>query len=297
MLAHVSPAEILAHRILWSAVITLLLLLMLGRRRELQRAIADSSLLLKLATSAALISSNWLLYIAGVNSGHITEASMGYYLSPLASVACGVLIFHERLRTIRVVAVLCAAAGVSALVISHGEVPWFALGLMLTMTMYSVVRKATKVPSLVGLAIETLLVAPFALAFVAVRESAGAGALTHLDATTTVLLVASGAVTALPLLLFTEAMRRLPLSLIGFFQYISPTIQLILAVHLYGEPFTSVQQLTFLAIWAGLLLVSFDELREFRRRRRTARHVMDVGVGQDRNHTTKSIFKKKNLDS
>lgn len=257
---------ILAHRILWSLLFSALLL-SLGRRwRELGAALSGRATLAPLVASSLLIGGNWLAFIWSVNHAHVVETSLGYYLTPLVSVALGRLFLEERLLPLQRLAVAIAATGVVLLAWGASEVPWIALFLASSFALYGLVRKLAPVAPVPGLAVETLLLAPLALGHLIWLQRTGAGAFPTGDGREIVLLVLSGAITATPLLLFAEAARRLPLSMLGFLQYIGPSLTLGVALVVFGEPFTSRQAASFGLIWAALALFSLSSARSHRDR-------------------------------
>jgi chloramphenicol-sensitive protein RarD len=253
----IPPLEVLAHRIAWSALF--LVLLVTARRRwpEVLVQLRARGNLARLSLSAILISGNWLIYIWAVQAEHVVDASLGYFVNPLVSVLLGVAFLREPLSRRQVLAVTLAAAGVLALVVRVGHVPWVALSLALSFGLYGLVRKRTAVDATAGLLGEVAVLAPLALAYLAAvaargESHLGAGALQ------TALLVAIGAVTAVPLIWFAVGIRRLRLATIGLLQYVNPTMQLAIAVLVFGEPFTGAYRLAFACIWAGLAIYTSD---------------------------------------
>lgn len=280
---HYVPAlDVLGHRVIWSA---LLLAALLGLRRrlgEMFELLRDFARLRWLLVSALLISANWGVYIYSVQSGRILEASLGYYINPLVSVFLGMLFLKETLRPWQWVAIALAAAGTLNMVFSLGVVPWLSLFLAFSFGFYGLVRKAAPVPPLLGLFVETLLVAPVALAYLGWLNARGQGAFGSVDLYTDLMLASASLVTALPLLWFTNAAKRLRLSTVGMFQYIAPTVQFFLAVFAYGEIFTTAHAVTFGLIWFALSLYTFDVVRVQRRSwawRRTERTVSEPESG------------------
>ncbi len=266
-LAPVPPFEILLHRVVGTALFAALLLTVSRRWREVAAVVRQRGQLLALLGSAALIASNWGVFIWAVQSGQITATSLGYYLTPLASVALGLLLLRERLSRLQGLAVAIAAVGVAAFAFSLGRLPWISLYLALSFATYGWIRKTVAAASLAGLAVETALLAPIALAGIALLEARGVGALGRdepLGAMRMALLLGAGIVTALPLVWFASAARRLRLVTLGLFQYLAPSLSLALAVFSYGEPFTRAYALTFACIWAALALYSFESVRTFR---------------------------------
>lgn len=258
---YVPALDVLGHRVIWSAVFLAVLLFLRRRFGEMLEVLRDFSRLRWLIVSALLISANWGAYIFAVQSSRILEASLGYYINPLVSVFLGMLFLKETLRPWQWVAIALAALGTLNLVISAGVVPWLSLFLAFSFGFYGLVRKAAPVPPLLGLFVETLLVAPIALIYLVWLNANGEGAFGSVDHYTDILLVSASLVTALPLLWFTNAAKRLRLSTMGLFQYIAPTIQFCLAVFLYGEIFTTAHAITFGLIWFALTLYTFDVLR------------------------------------
>jgi chloramphenicol-sensitive protein RarD len=257
----VSPLELVAHRVVWSLVFAGFWAALLGRMPEVQQVLRDGQRLRALCASGALIALNWSIFIWAVTANRIVEASIGYYLNPLVSVGLGVALLGERLRRAQLVAIAFAALGVAVLGVGAGAAPWIPLVLACTFALYGLVRKVTPVSSLVGLLIETALVSPFALALLVWLARGGDDHLVSGDARTRVLLLLSGAMTALPLLWFARAARRLPLSALGLFQYLAPTLSAALAVIVYGEPLGRERALALALIWLGVAVFSLDSLR------------------------------------
>ena len=259
LLNHVPALEVLAHRILGSAV--LLVVLILGRKQgALLLAVFRNRRHLRFYLhTTLLISTNWLLYIWAVQTGRILEASLGYYINPLVNVILGVLFLRERLNPRQWSAVAIAAIGVLVMVIGHGVFPWISLSLALSFGSYGLLRKKAGHAAMLGLCVETLLITPLALLFLIVLTVRGGSALAgNLDGQSAWLLLAAGPVTVVPLLLFLQATQYLRLSIVGLIQYLTPTLQFLLAVVVYHEPFTSIHLLTFGCIWLALTLYGID---------------------------------------
>ena len=256
-LREVPPVEILSHRVVWSLL--LLAALVTGSRAwgQVVSALSSPRRAAVFGATTALISGNWLLYIWAVNSGHLLEASLGYFVNPLVNVLLGVAFLGESLNGRQKAAVAIAAAGVLWLVASYGRFPWISLALALTFGLYGLARKKAGIGALTGLLVETALLAPLALAYLWIRASAGVGAFGSAPGTTA-LLASAGVVTAVPLVWFAVGVQRLRLSTMGFLQYLAPTCQFALAVWLYREPFSAAHAVTFGFIWASLALYSFD---------------------------------------
>jgi len=260
-LRQVSAVQVIAHRIVWSC---LFVLAWIGLRREfstLRTTLADRSVVWRLAVSATLISVNWLTYVWGVTHGHVVETSLGYFIGPLVNVLLGVVLLAERLSPAQWAAVGLAVAGVGYLTGMTGRLPWIALTLAFSFATYGLIRKIVKVESLPGLATETLLLAPFAGAYLLGCESAGTGALGHAGSAVNALLIGSGPLTAIALFLFAYGTRLLPYSTVGVLQYITPTLQLLCGVFALHEPFERARAVGFAIVWAALLIYAGEGLR------------------------------------
>jgi len=275
-MSEVPAPEILCHRVVWSLVFTAALVTLLRRWPETIRQLRVPRTLLRLAASAVFISVNWLIYIWAVNSGHVLQASLGYYINPLITVLFGVHLLGEPLTKRQWVAVGLAGAGVLALVIRAGQVPWVALSLAITFALYGLVRKKVEVDATAGLLAEVGLLSPLALAALLWLGHTGAG---HFAGSTrlTLLLVSTGAVTAIPLLWFALAVQRLALSTVGLLQYLNPTMQFAIAVFAFGEKFTAAHALAFGFIWAALAIYTFDVVAR-------DRHTPPAAAGLDPDH-------------
>lgn len=249
--------EILAHRIPWSALLMAGYVALRGRWRGVARAFRTPATLRVLGASTSLIAFNWGVYVWAVNEGRIVEASLGYFINPLVNVLLGALFLGERLSRLARWAVALAGAGVLVLALHVGTFPWLPLSLALSFGTYGLLRKRAAVDSAEGLLVEMTLLAPVAVAFLAWLESRGAGAFGH-GARITLLLMAGGVVTSLPLVWFGLAVRRLRLATLGFIQYVTPSTQLLLAVWLYGEPFTQVHAAAFGLIWTSLAVYTAE---------------------------------------
>ncbi len=256
--------EILAHRVFGCFVLTALLVTLKREWPALRASLATPRRATWMLGSALLIGFNWLVFIWAVHAEQVLATSLGYFLSPLINVALGVFLLGERLRPVQLGAIALAALGVGGQIWLIGTVPWVSLALALSFTLYGLLRKLAPVESLVGLASETALLVPVALVYLGARELGGLGAVANraeLHAATLPLLVGTGLATAAPLLWFAGAARRLPLSTLGLFQYIAPTLTFFLAVGLYDEAFTRVDAFTFGCIWLALAVYSLDALR------------------------------------
>ena len=260
LLAHVPPLVVLSHRILWSAAFVGLVLTANRQWPDVVAAARRRATLLALAASTAMIAVNWFVFLWAITNNQVVQAGLGYFINPLVSVLLGIVFLRERLRAAQAGALLLAAAGVMVQVVARGSFPWVALTLAWSFAFYGLLRKTAPVGPLVGLFVETVLLVP-AAAWLVARS---AGAAPH-DPKTLALLAASGVVTAIPLILFATAARRLTMATLGFMQFLSPTCQLLLAVFAFGEPFTKWHLLSFGLIWVALALYSLESLRAHRR--------------------------------
>ncbi|MFW6323721.1 MAG: EamA family transporter RarD [Desulfovibrionales bacterium] len=250
--------EILCHRIVWSAVFSALILTFQKRWAEIKTAFQRSANRRYLLLSGSLVATNWGVYIWAVNSGHVVQASLGYYINPLVNVILGFLFFGDRPRPLQKVAILAATLGVLNIVVSFGRLPWISLVLAFSFGLYGLARKKMKVESLPGLFIETTALAIPAGGYLLWLAHAGTGALGQAGWTIDALLLGAGAVTSMPLLAFTFAARRLSLVTVGILQYLAPTCMFLLGVFAYGEPFTPVHLITFLLIWVGVAIYTVE---------------------------------------
>lgn len=260
----VVPVEIVGHRIVWSLAFVVLIVLALRDARSVVDVLRSRAMLTRLALSAGLVSVNWLVFIYAVSTQQLAQSSLGYFMNPLANVALGVIVLRERLRPAAKVAVALAALAVVWLLVGQGTLPWIPLSLALSFAFYGLVRKTTNVGPIPGLCVETLLLLPIGLMIVGWGFLSGGStriALERPDWTLILLLVASGAITAIPLLLFNAAARRLSLITLGFVQYIGPTCQFLLAAFVFREAIDTPKMIAFALIWAGLVIYSVDTLR------------------------------------
>ncbi|HSG89291.1 MAG TPA: EamA family transporter RarD [Pseudomonadales bacterium] len=259
--------QIVAHRVLWSALLLVPLVLLVGGVGRLRAVLARPSSVAMLAATSVLIGANWLLFIYAVVSGRVLEASLGYFINPLVSLVLGMLFLGERLRPLQWLAVAVAAVGVANEVLFFGDVPWLGLALAFSFGFYGLLRKRLGVDSFTGLAVETWLLLPVAVAWLAWNAAQGGDLFTRSAADAGKLFLA-GPITMLPLLCFAAAANRLSLGSMGFFQYLAPSIQFVLAVWAFDEPFDVQQWWTFGLIWVALAMFSVSALFDQRRRRR-----------------------------
>jgi len=265
-LVHVDSLQIVAHRLVWSFVFVILLIVILRQLSELKQLFRQKRLVAKLFVASLLMSFNWGVYIWAVNAGYIVEVSMGYFINPLVTVLLGVVIFHERLRSMQIAALLIVVAGVAYSVFAYDRLPWIALTLAGTFACYSAVKKSVRVSSSLGIALEcgfAVLPALFFLAYIEV-QNAGSNVFGN-NIKDDLLLILGGLVSLTPLLLFAAAAKKISLTALGMSQYIGPTLQLAIGVYLYREPFDQVQFISFGLIWLALLIYSVDQFN-FQRR-------------------------------
>jgi chloramphenicol-sensitive protein RarD len=268
LLADTAATEIVAHRIVWSLVFLVVLATLWRRWSGICAALTSRRVMAALLLTAALIAANWMIYIWAVINGHVLAGSLGYYLNPLVNVLLGVALLKERLSRAQLGAVLLAAAGVAVLASRAGEGLWISLSLAFSFGLYGFVRKVAPVDALEGLAIETAVLAPVALGWILWLGAGSGGGFGAYPAGLQALLVMGGAVTAAPLLMFNAAAKRLPYSTLGFLQYLAPSLQLLLAVAVFGEAFTTAHAICFGAIWTALAVFAWEGVRLGRARAR-----------------------------
>ena len=259
--------EIICHRMAWSFVFVALLLIWKRRWEWLQQVRNRPVTLITFLGTSSILALNWSIYIWAVNAGRLVDASLGYFINPLLSVLLGVLFLGERLRLWQWISVGIAACGVSYLTLSHGTFPWIALGLATTFGFYGLLRKTAPLDALEGLSLETTFLFLPALAYLLYLERMGTASFGHTVALTNVLIALSGVVSALPLILFAYAAKRVTLATLGILQYIAPTGQFLLGVLVYGEAFTQPRMVGFSVIWIALFMYSLEGVIERRRRR------------------------------
>jgi len=260
LLHGIDPIEIVAHRIVWGLATFVALAAAMGAWPAVIRAARDRRAVRVLLLSSALLSANWSIFIYAVSSDHVLHASLGYFINPLVSVLLGMVVLGERLRRLQWVAVALAAAGVVQITLGAGGLPWIAVALALTFGGYGLLRKVAPVDALAGSTVETALVAPVAAGYLVYLAATGRGVLGHAEALPVFLVALTGLVTAVPLVWFTAAARRVPLSTLGLLQYLAPTGQLFIGVLIFREPFDVHRLAAFACIWAGLAVFSADLL-------------------------------------
>lgn len=267
-LVHDVPSEqVLAHRIVWSFVFMVFVLLATrklgGFWGELCEIFSQPKKLIGITMASALISLNWFTYIWAVNNEHMIEASLGYYINPLVSVLLGIVVLKEKLSFWQIISFLLATLGVLNITLHFGAFPWIAITLAVSFGLYGLLKKTVNLGAMSGLTIETLMISPFALLFISYTQQNGHGAFSLSSPLTTGLLIGSGVITAIPLILFASGAKRIPLSMMGFLQYIAPTLTLIFGVFLYQEHFTKLHLTSFVFIWTALIVFSLAKTRFF----------------------------------
>ena len=265
LLDGVSSVEILAHRILWSFIFVILILISVKKGRlfltECKNIFNNKATLFGVTASAILISANWFIYIWAVNANHIIEASLGYYINPLVSVLLAMLVLKEKLGFWQIISFVLAGIGVLILALQYGQIPWVAISLAFSFGLYGLTKKLTKLDSLIGLTFETMLVVPIAFGYLFFLNLDGVDTFLQSNLTTKLLFMGAGVVTAIPLLWFANGAKRIPLAMIGILQYIAPSISLFIGVFLYRETFTKVHLVTFFFIWVALLIYSLSKTK------------------------------------
>lgn len=257
-LQQVPAPQLIGHRILWSCLMLCGVILLLRQGPAFLAAARSLRVLRVYALAAVLIGVNWLTYVWAVNAGFIVETSLGYFINPLISVLLGVVFLRERLRLWQWLPILMVLTGVLYLTLVHGSLPWIALTLAFTFGLYSLVKKIAPLDSVGGLTLETGLLLVPALLYLLYTEKTGQGAFLHNGTATDVLLVGAGLVTSVPLIMFAAAARRIPLSLVGILQYIAPTLQFLVGVLVYEEPFTPSQFIGFGIVWTALIIFAVE---------------------------------------
>lgn len=261
----VSPFEILSSRFMWSCVFVFLLIIFQKKwplfAKEVKQVFSNVKTGAAMVAAGITISFNWGTFIWAVNNGHIVETSMGYYINPLVSILFAVVFLRERLDKMQLAAITCAFIGVASMVYSFGKIPWVSLTLAFTFALYGLLKKILPVSALTSIMLETLLITPLALVYEYSLWQQGVSFYASGNLQVIMMLTGAGVVTAIPLLLFTAGARLLPLKIIGFLQYISPTLTLLIGVFVYNESFTASHLLAFGGIWAALLLFIVSQLR------------------------------------
>ena len=253
LLHHVPAVELLGHRIAWSFIFLIVIILISKQWNEFRSLINKNTLRIYLIASL-LIGVNWLLYVWAVNAGHIVETSLGYFINPLLSVFLGLIILREKLRTTQWIPIVIAFIGVIYLTFTYGRLPWIALGLAFSFGFYGLVKKLAPLSSVFGLTLETGILFLPALVYLGVRQSDGSGAFLQTGLTADLLLIGAGIVTTIPLLMFASAAKQIPLTMIGILQYLAPTIQFLIGVFVYKESFDTPRLIGFSIVWLALII-------------------------------------------
>lgn len=267
LLENVNAKEILANRVFWSFIFMVAVLILTKKWglfiQTFKGFAQNKKQMYALIIASLLISINWFIYIWAVNNGHMIEASFGYYINPLVSILLGMIVLKEKLSAYQYVSFFLAAIGVLILTVSHGKFPWIAIVLALSFGLYGLAKKLINVDSAVGLTLETLVVAPVAAIYMVILFINGSNTFMSSSPGTDLLLICAGAATAVPLLYFAKGAQKIPLSLLGFLQYIAPTITLLLGIFVYHEHFSKVQLLSFMFIWSALTIYSLSKTKLF----------------------------------
>jgi chloramphenicol-sensitive protein RarD len=262
LLVHVPPGEVLLHRMLWSVPVLVLLVASSARRRaQFSAAIHSWTELRWLALSSLVICLNWGIYIWAVANQRVVEASMGYFLTPLLNVVAGVIVFHEKLTRVKLIAIGCAAAGVTWYVATNAAFPWVGLAVAISFAGYGLLRKQMHTNAIPGLLVEILLLLPFTLALVIWLGYSGEVVFLNLDLDTDLLLILGGPITIIPLAFFTAGTRMLPMATVGILFYVTPSLQFLSGIVLLGEPFNLDKLIAFAGIWIGLAIFAYSLLR------------------------------------
>jgi chloramphenicol-sensitive protein RarD len=264
-----TPAvQILAHRMVWSLVFIVAVLAVRKRWSFVAQLRRDHRRVRLLVLAAALVSVNWGVYIWGVNAGHVVETSLGYFVNPLVSIALGVLVLKEKLRRLQWLAVAIGTIAVAVIAVDYGHLPWIALTLAGTFGSYGLVKKLAATSAIESMAVETSAMAPLAVGFLVVVELNGTGSFGHVALGTDLLLVAAGAVTAIPLLFFAAAARSVSLTMMGLLQYLTPSLQFLVGVYIRHEPLPTSELVGFVLVWVALAVLGASEVSQWRRRQR-----------------------------
>ena len=264
VLHRVPALEIIMHRVIWSFLFLIILLVFRRHLSEFTAAVRKPRTFAILLPSTILLGYNWFIYIWAVNNDHILQASLGYFINPLINILLGMVFLRERLRRLQTMSLILAGVAVLYLTFQYGEFPWIALSLAFAFGFYGLIRKVAPISSLVGLSVEMLLLSGPALGYVLFLNSKGVGALFHISIKIDLFLMGTAFLTAFPLLLFTLGARRLNLSTVGFLQYIAPSCMFLLGVFLYNEPISNAQIFAFVLIWTALFIYSTDAARYYR---------------------------------
>jgi chloramphenicol-sensitive protein RarD len=266
LLSSVPALEIVMHRIVWSVLVLCLLLVVRKKFSQVLLAIRDPKIITTLAISGLLLAVNWLVFIWAVNNDKLLDASLGYFINPIFNILLARFFLQERLTRLQLLAAFVALAGVVFLIFSYGQLPWIALVLATTFSVYGLLRKKVTVDSMPGLLIESCIMLPFALLYWFIMDTSSGNMLAN-SVDLNIILLLAGVVTTAPLLCFTAAARRIRYTTLGFFQYIGPSLMFLLAIMHYQEPLDTSRVVTFVCVWSGLLIYVYDSLRVYRKSR------------------------------
>jgi len=264
VLRQIPALEIIMHRVIWSFLFLIILLVFLRYGNEFTASLKKPRTFAILIPTTILLGCNWFIYIWAVNNDHVLQASLGYFINPLINILLGLIFLRERLRRLQTVSLILAFVSVLYLTFQYGEFPWIALSLAFAFGFYGLIRKVAPISALVGLSVEMLLLSGPALGYILFLYIRGVGAIFHISVRIDLFLVGTAFLTAFPLLLFTLGTKRLHLSTVGFLQYIAPTSMFLLGVFLYNEPLSSAQIFAFVLIWIALFIYSVDAARYYR---------------------------------
>ena len=269
-LHHVPALQLISHRILWSFFALVVVILLTHRWKEFRQAVFAPRVLRVYTAAALLISINWLTYVWAVNAGHIVETSLGYFINPLLSVLMGVIFLHEHLRPRLWIPLGLAVTGVLYLTFAYGSLPWIALTLAVSFGIYGLVKKIASLGSLYGLTLETGILLIPAFCYLLYSDANGSGSFLHTGTSSDFLMIGAGLVTTIPLLMFASAVQRISLSFVGILQYIAPTLQFLVGVIIYKEPFTHIQFIGYGVVWVALILFAVEGYLAYRSKPDTA---------------------------
>jgi chloramphenicol-sensitive protein RarD len=256
----ISPLQILSHRIFWSFLFVTLLITITKQWPQVKQVFSSWKTILSIVGCSVFLSANWFIYIWAVINGYVIETSLGYYINPLISIAFGTIVFRERLDKWQWIALSFAIIGVVVQTVEFGQIPWIALSLALTFAIYGLFKKLIKVEAMISLALETMMVTPFAIGYLFFVEGSGQGTIGHAPIFVIFLLICSGIITTLPLLWFANGAKRISLSTMGFLQYLGPTMTLILGVFFFHEQFTKTDLISFGFIWLALVVYTITRI-------------------------------------
>ena len=267
LLSSVPALEIVMHRIVWSVLVLCVLLVVRKKFSQVLIAIRDPKIITTLAISGLLLAVNWLVFIWAVNNDKLLDASLGYFINPIFNILLARFFLQERLTRLQLLAAFVALAGVVFLIFSYGQLPWIALVLATSFSVYGLLRKKVTVDSMPGLLIESCIMLPFALLYWCIMDTSSGNMLAN-SVDLNIILLLAGVVTTAPLLCFTAAARRIRYTTLGFFQYIGPSLMFLLAIMHYQEPLDTSRVVTFVCVWSGLLIYVYDSLRVYRKSRK-----------------------------